>query len=213
MLIFIALTAGAAEPPWATLSNDSDWKDIGSKRSDVGEIHIRTRKIDGIGCVEGTTEVATSAEKLVDVTRDMVRSIDWSTADVALSEELDKSAGSFVLFQYWDAPMWTFAADRFWVIRGEPQLDGNAGSYRYYRVAVEQFPDAAEQASDWSRNSIEVPINYGEWTFTPSGAETRVQYRGCADFGGRLPTAVQQWLNTQQLPAMVSDLVSEANRR
>ena len=208
-----ALSASASEPAWDTLANNTDWKDVGTRKSKVGEIQISSKRIDGVGCLHGSTVVDTSPERLVAVTRDMVRAIDWSTADLALSEQLTGDANSFVLMQYYAAPGWTFAADRFWVIEGEHSIQGNSGKYRWERVSVDGYPDALASAHALSKNAIELPTNYGEWTFSRTDAGTEVQYRSCADFGGRLPTGVQVWLNTQQLPNLIADLVIEANRR
>ncbi len=213
LILLAALSASAAEPAWEVLSDDSEWKEVGTRKSSIGEISLRSKRIAGVGCVEARVVVEPSPERLVAITRDMASAIDWSSADLRMSQKLASDEDSFVVLQYLHSPGWSFAADRYWVVRGEPRLTGDRGSYRWYRVEAQGYPEAVEQVRAISSNAIELPTNYGEWTFIPVNAGTALQYRSCADFGGRVPTAFQQWLNFQQTPAFVADLVVEAGRR
>ena len=202
--------AFAAEPNWDGLRTESGWKDLGERRSSVGPVNVRTKSVDGVGCVEGRTTVSASTEQLVTLSRDMVSALEWSSADLAESVEIERSTpNEYVLFQYYDAPGWTFTADRYWVIRGTASERG----YRYVRVPAEQFPSAKDKALERSGGAIEPPVNYGEWVFSERSDGTEVLYRSCADVGGRLPDRLVHWLNTTQVPNMVADFVSEAATR
>jgi hypothetical protein len=210
-LFLFALPAHAESPDWSSLSAD-DWSEVGTRRSEVGAIDIRAKYVDAIGCVEGTVRVDASPEALLAITADMASAPDWSSATLSASEVVERDAGSFVLFQVLDVPGWTLANDRFWTIRGEPvSLESGATRYRWSRVDSGAYPRVAEVVDD---RAIEPPTNYGEWLFTPTDAgATDLRYRACADFGGRVPTPIQRWINTQQVPALVSELVQEAQRR
>lgn len=211
MWAVLALAAASASPSWELLSEPADWKDLGTKKSEIGEVRVRSKPVDGVDCVEGTSVVATETSQLLAVTDDMVSAMAWSSAGLTVSEELTRDDTGFVLFQYYDAPGWTLAADRFWVIRGESSSTEDGGQYRWSRV--DPSSDVVTRAHTISSGAIEPPTNYGEWRFTPTDAGTEVRYRACADFGGRLPSAVQRWANTSQVPALITDLVMEANRR
>ncbi len=215
LILTLTAFASAAEPDWDSLASTDGWKDLGTRSSDVGDVEVRSKYVDDVGCVEGRTVVSASPDSLVAVTRDMVSSIDWSTAAVALSEEVERTdADHFVLFQYYDSPGWTFSSDRYWVIRGVSAADEEGGSYRWQRVDAQTvFPAAHAKAMARSSGAVEPPTNYGEWQFEPTEQGTSVTYRACADIGGRVPGSIVQWLNTSQVPNLVADLVQEAERR
>ncbi len=189
------------------------WTEVATRRSAVGEVRVRRARVDGVLCVEGLARVAVSAERLLAVTDRMVTSSDWSSATLARSIELARDDGGFVLYQHFDAPSWTLSADRYWVIRGEPRaLDDHTRRYRWHRVPASDWPEAQAASIALQPLAIEVPVNYGEWRFTEVAGGTELQYRACAELGGRAPAALVTWLTTQQVPDLVAELVVEADR-
>lgn len=211
----LVAAVAAATPTLSDLRSDAGWTDLGARSSDVGDVRVRRKVVDGVACLEGALTTDAPVPALVGVADDMVSSIRWSSSPVAVSEELSRDATSFVLFQYFDTPGWTMSADRFWVVRGAAAtLADGSGRYTWERVdAGTDVPDVLRRARERATNAVEPPVNFGEWTFVPSRTGTDVRYRGCADFGGSVPHGIQTWLNTSQVPALVADLVAEARRR
>lgn len=215
MIVLLAMgLAVGAQPDWDGLRADDGWRDLGERRSSIGPVNVRTKKVDGVGCVEGRAAVDVPAASMTVLARDMVSALEWSSADLADSQVIEQTSGDeFVLYQYYDAPGWTLTADRYWVIRGTATAAEGSGGYRYERVPATDFASAHEQAMARSKGAIEPPINYGEWMFTEDGGTTRILYRSCADVGGRIPDSLMHWLNTTQVPNMIADFVTEAAKR
>jgi len=206
LFLTIVVVAVAAEPDFGAL-DQATWKEVGSRRTDVGKVMLQASYVDEVGCVQGDVTVDVTPEKLLAVTDDMVSAPSWSSADISHSRELSRDASSFVLFQRLEVPAWTLSSDRYWVLRGT--ADSAKQRYRWYRLSGESHTAVSEAAD----GAIEPPVNYGEWRFLDHEDGTSLRYRACADFGGPVPTAVQRWVTTQQVPALIEDLVQEAGRR
>jgi hypothetical protein len=212
--VIAALLAAAAATPAVEPLDALAWEPIGARATAEGEVALRRAALDGVPCVEGAARVAATPEALLALTDDMASAPAWSAATLAISEELARDEAGFVLFQHFDAPAWTLTADRYWIVRGEPELvDGRTARYRWRRVPAAAHPDALARALALHERAVELPVNLGEWRFTeaPGGADLR--YRACADLGGRLPDAVQAWVSTRQIPDLIAELVAEARRR
>jgi hypothetical protein len=206
-------TSALAAPAWDRLDAE-EWQVLGERRSEVGALALRTKRLDDVGCVEGSVVVGVPVHKLLAVTNDMVSSVEWSSNDLLISRELERRGHSMVLFQYFDTPGWTLAADRFWVIRGETERLGEGGRYRWNHLdSGAAFPEAVREARQISARAVEPPVNFGEWLFKPEESGTLLRYRACVDFGGRVPAGIQHRLNTQQVPNLIAELVLEAERR
>ncbi|MBX2798617.1 MAG: hypothetical protein KTR31_13130 [Myxococcales bacterium] len=212
--LLAAGSAHAAAPSWEALAAQSGWRDLGERRSAIGPVNVRTKKLDDAGCVEGRATVDVPVASMMALARDMVSAVDWSQADLAESREIRRSGpDEFLLYQYYDAPGWTFTADRYWVIRGRASSRDTGGRYRYERVDATLHPAAHDAAMARSSRAIEPPVNYGEWLFDSGPEGTTVLYRSCTDVGGRLPDRLVHWLNTNQVPNMIADFVEEAAER
>lgn len=210
MIAALLATALAGGARFDLLTAEDGWKDLGNRASSYGRIDVRSRDIDGLTCFAGSVVADVGVDALVRVTGHMVRSPEWSSARLPISEELERSGSSFVLFQLYDVPNWTLAADRYWVLRGSVSRGGDgAGTYRYERVDPARYPRVAEVLTEHD-GAIEPPTNFGQWTFAPGEGGTRVSYRGCSAFGGSIPSSIQSWLGLQQLPTMMEELIDAA---
>lgn len=208
-LMMLAATTQAAS--WDALESEAGWSDVGTRTSSVGEVHIRRKRIDETTCLEGDLRTALPVEALLAVGRDMGSADRWSSAKLAASEELWREGDRYALFQYFDVPGWTLAADRFWTIT--VSVDASRDRFRWERIDAATLPAVQSKAMALSAGAVEPPVNYGEWQFTRVDGGTHIRYRACADMGGALPDAIQRWVSTSQLPETVSDLVREAERR
>jgi hypothetical protein len=204
MIAFLGLSVAA--PDFDALDRAA-WKDVGERATRVGPVALRASYVHAVGCVEGQVQVTVSSERLLAVTADMASAKEWSSADLSHSRELSRDAEGFVLFQRLEVPAWTLSSDRFWVLRGVN--DATIQRYRWYRLEAAHHPEV----KDDSHGAIEPPVNYGEWSFRSHDEGTLLRYRACVDFGGPVPAAVQRWITTQQVPALIEDLVEEAGRR
>lgn len=193
------------------LDEDQGWNELGSRKADVGVVLVRRKVVDGVTCLEGAVEVETSVDRLFSVTQDMASARRWSSATLLVSEEIERTGSAYTVFQYFDVPGWTMAADRYWVIRGQAVRESGVARFRWNRVPASA--DVVARADALGRSPVEPPVNFGEWRFVDDGSTTRVRYRSCADMGGSLPVSLQTWVATQQLPQTISDLVREAERR
>jgi hypothetical protein len=207
MFTLLSLLATALAGP----SLDSlAWEDLGARQSPLGTIQLRRAKVDGTTCLEGTVTTEASVPQLMAVGRDMVSAKRWSSAQLAVSEELYGTDARYVLYQYFDVPAWTLASDRYWLIA--VQTDADAHGFGWTRVPAAGTPSEADALARSSR-PVEPPLNEGHWRFQEVEGGTRLLYRACVDMGGVLPDAVQRWVATQQLPATLEDFVGEALRR
>ena len=212
-MIALLLTVALADMPDHDALDSADWKDLSTRSSDIGDVTLRRATVNDVTCIEGNATIPTTPSALLAVTDRMVTSSDWSSAALAASEELARDDTGFVLYQHFDSPGWTFSADRFWIIRGEPVIiDDSTTRYRWHRVPATEWPEAQQSSTALSSRSVEMPQNYGEWLFVQTSEGTDLRYRGCADIGGSAPTSMVTWLTTQQIPGLISDLVTEANR-
>jgi hypothetical protein len=206
MLTLLALLSTALSAPLDQLA----WEDLGTRPSPLGAVSLRRARDQGVTCLEGVTTTRASVPQLLAVGRDMASASRWSSAQLAVSEELSRGPDRYVLYQYFDVPSWTLAADRYWLI--QVAIDADQRGFSWSRVPATGTPAAADALSR-SREPIEPPRNEGSWRFSPVDGGTRVVYRACVDMGGVLPDAVQRWVATQQLPDTLGDFVSEALRR
>lgn len=208
-MIGLAAAAWAGEARFDRLQDEDGWLDLGTRRSRFGPVAVASRDIDGLTCYRAAVDAPVGVDALVRVTSRMARSSAWSSADLPVSIELERDGDSFVFFQVFDVPDWTFAADRYWVLRGTVERSGDHAVYRYHRTDGAAWP-AVQQALAGYPNAVEPTTNFGAWTFRPEGVATRVEYRGCSAFGGSIPASLQSWLGLQQLPTLVEDLVGAA---
>lgn len=207
MITALWALAAAQEPDWALLDT-ATWEPAGARASAVGEVALRRATIDGVGCVEGRVAADLAPAELLALTDDLVSTPAWSSAPLRVSEELARDEAGFLLLQVADSPGWTLTADRWWLVRGEP--DPVALRYRWRRA--DPAPHA-EAVARLAAGAVEVPVNWGEWAFTATPAGADVRYRGCTDLGGRVPDAVQRWYGARQVPDLVAELIVEARRR
>ena len=214
MIALVLAMAHAVEPRFDLLEADDGWTDLGTRNSEHGKVSVHSREVDGLTCFGGAVDSDVPVSALVGVASHMVLSPSWSTASLPVSEEFaseERADGrSFVLFQLYDTPGWTFAADRYWVLRGTTSMSGAVGVYEYQRVDPAAWPRVAEVLVDHP-GAVEPPTNFGRWTFTPDGEITRVEYRGCSEFGGVVPASIQTALARQQLPNMLTELIDAAS--
>lgn len=205
----LAIALATAGDPAALES--ARWESAGERSSDAGRVALRQTTVDGVRCIEGSLRTSASPTALLGVTDRMADAPDWSEAPLAHSAELARDDTGFVLYQHANSPGWSLAADRFWVVRGEPvALSEEQARYRWTREDAARWPISVETSASLARRPVELPESYGEWLFTRNGEETVVRYRACADLGGSLPEGMVAWVTRQQVPSLMAELVQAA---
>lgn len=208
MLPLVLSLALAGDPAALDLAA---WEPAGERSSDAGTVTLRQATVAEVRCIEGTVLTSARPTALLAVTDRMADAPDWSDAPLAHSAELARDDDGFVLYQHANSPGWSLAADRFWVVRGEPVVLSDAQTrYRWTREDAANWPFAIETSAALARRPIELPESYGEWLFTADGDETVVRYRACADLGGSLPEGMVAWVTRQQVPSLMAELVQAA---
>lgn len=215
MLVWMWAAALAGEPAWSELSSASGWSEVASRPSDVGKVTVYHKEIGGVPCLQGVTTSTQAPEKLLAVVMDIPSSTRWSSADVKISETLATTpSGAVHYWQYLDVPNWTMVYDRYWVLEGRASTSGDLRRFRWTKLdSGAAYPAVVQRAQAREAGAVEPPVNWGEWTFQPKGGVTEVQYRACADVGGKLPLSIQQWVASRTLPDTVADVIREAGRR
>ena len=123
--LLLTHTAYAA-PTWSQVEAVSDWRPVATKSHKVaGPIDIFSSTIAGTLCFRAIANTTVPPTMMMNVARDIVGSLKWSTAGLTRSEVLGRTATSIDYLQYIDVPNWTFTSDRFWVLRGTSSTTGN----------------------------------------------------------------------------------------
>lgn len=213
------LTVGVAfaGTPSPTLITAADgWTfDTAIQQEELGAIELYTRTISGVPCYRVKTLTGVPVDALLATVTDVKSVPRWSSNGVTESRELGREGTTVDYVQYLDIPGWTMASDRFWFIRGSVDRTPKGATWRWEKLqnggAHSDFYTGylASHAS-----AVEVPINSGAWSFTPtSGGQTELWYSVCTDSGGSLPQALAASASRHTMPTAVADLVREARRR
>jgi hypothetical protein len=207
--------ASAGEPAWSELRAVSGWVALATRASEVGEVHVYTKKIDEVPCLKGSVAADVRPEELLAVVRDVAGSMAWTSADLTASDVLRQGSDSVDFFQYLDVPDWTMVADRYWILRANWGPAAGAGlGFWWHRIdRAVAYGEVHDRVLATNDRAVEPPINWGEWVFEPKGQGSLVHYVACADVGGSIPTSIQRFVATRTLPDTVTDLIREAQRR
>ncbi|MCB9680970.1 MAG: hypothetical protein H6733_05810 [Alphaproteobacteria bacterium] len=199
---------------WKVLADTSSWEKVATRDTDVGQVEVRHRKLGELHCLQGLVTTNVSPQALLDVAQDVKSAKRWTSAPLTESVQLKAGPGWIEYEQYLDIPDWTMVTDRYWVLRGEPVVVDDGGRrFRWTRVSAQAaYPQLYERLSA-SGLALEVPVNWGEWFFTPGTGGTDVRYSVCTDVGGSIPAWLQKMAAQRTLPDTVADLVKEAQRR
>ena len=197
----------------AQLAVESGWSEIDRKNvSDVGEIVVRHKQILQQDCLEATAYAPFTADDLLAISTDINSQDEWSSWAIKRSAKLTSGATSFDYYQLLDNP--SPIADRYWFLRGTVARKGEDRVFMW--EGIDPTTTYAAQIADITANfpgAVVTAVNVGDWTFTPSGANSRIRYRICTDAGGSIPSWAGQFAARTTLPTNLSDLIHEARRR
>lgn len=212
MTLILALFATATAGDVSALTADAGWKELATRSSDVGKVTVSLKQLEGLPCLRAQVVVVASTEALLEVVTDIPSAIRWGTAGITKAEILGKGDGWLDYMQYLDVPNWTLAQDRFWILRGGAVTGPDGGVvFSWDRSSDHQATRDAIAATD--PKAVELPTNYGAWSFLPVEGGTRVRQEVCSDLGGSMPTSIQRWVSTRTMPDTVAEMVVEAQRR
>lgn len=214
MVLVLALSLSAFAGDVGSLTADAGWKPLADRNSDIGKVSVSVKHIDGVPCLRGETMAEASVDALLDVARDITSASEWSSAGVTKAKVLAKGDRWLEYMQFLDVPNWTMSVDRFWVVRGAWKRSADGGVvFSWQRIGDDRYNDTRLEVLKAAPTALELPVNFGAWSFRPDQAGTRVRYEICSDIGGTVPASVQRWVASGSLPTTVADLVTEARRR
>lgn len=207
--------AHAADPAalWAGLEDPSGWKEVGRKAFEgIGDIVVRHKNIQGQDCLEGTTTADLPPDALLAAAVDIPSQSRWSSFTLPAAVRLSAGPTSFDYYEVLDNPM--PIADRVWFVRGEAVVQGDQHRFRWEQIDGDRlYPAAAAEVKRRFSGVVATTVNIGDWTFSPSGAGTRLRYRICTDAGGSIPGWVGEIAARQTLPTNLADIIREVRRR
>ena len=211
-MLLLTQVTWAYNPTWEELYKPDDWVKQSVHSSDIGDIVVYKKMIDGFPCFQGETTASLPIPMMLEVAADAPSAVEWSTAGVKEGIELARTELYVDYYQYLDVPVFS---DRYWVLRGYFEKDGaihlfrweklvNGGPHSNFHKSIqEQYPDAEEAL-----------INIGAWIFTPTDQNViQIQYRLCSHPGGSVPAVLQSIATEQSLPNNLRDMIQETQRR
>jgi hypothetical protein len=197
----------------AAIDSSSGWEEVDRKAIDgVGEVVVRHKLILGQHCLEGTAYAKLPVETLLAASIDITHQGSWSTWSVPRSVKLSSGSSSFDYYQVLDNPF--PIDDRYWFLHGTVVTKGADRMFMWEAIdPATLYPDALASVKTAFPSAVMTTVNVGDWTFTPSGDQTRVRYRICTDAGGNIPDWAGQYAARTTLPTNIADLVKEVKRR
>lgn len=211
LLWWMMATAWGAD--WSVFEDGQAWSELATREREGLTVRVRHRLHDDVNCFEGRTRAEVAPEALLAAAVDIEGAPAWSAAPLPRSEVLHREGTTLHYVQHVDIPDWTLVHDRFWVLRGEPAtLDGGTTRFRWTRLdAASTYPAVHAELTGDAVDALEVPVNWGEWHFTPTpDGPTDIAYRVCTDAGGAVPTWLQRVTTRKTLPDVVINLIGAA---
>ncbi|MBT3218509.1 MAG: hypothetical protein HN348_05410, partial [Proteobacteria bacterium] len=177
----LSLLAGSAAiaSPFSELAAAADWKILTNKSVDpVGEINIFEKSAEDPPCLRADGKTDLPVSLLLELVSDIEGEPTWSTAGLTEAKILKKGEGYLDYYQYLDTPGWTFAADRFWFLRGTFIEENGQHIFYWDRMGDRGGPYQAEFDAVTAAHpkAVEPPTNLGGWVFVPEGNQVKMTY-------------------------------------
>ncbi len=211
-VLWIIPSVWAYNPTWEELYKPDGWVKQTVLSTDIGDIVVHKKMIDGFPCFQGETTASLPIPIMLEIAADAPSAVEWSSAGVKEGVELARTETYIDYYQYLNVPVFS---DRYWLLRGYFEKDNTSFLFRwerlnnggphtdFYRNIKEKYPHAEEAL-----------INIGAWIFTPlTDNESRIQYSICSHPGGSVPAVLQSIATEQSLPNNLRDMIQEAERR
>ncbi len=190
---------------------DDGWLDVGTSEQSFGTVTSRHKPLDGLDCLEARATTSLSEEVMKEVILDIEGNLDWSSADLVVSEVLGRKNGAVDYVQVLDipAPM----SDRYWVLRGHVKTDAEGWHFIWQRIEGGDYPRVAELLTPYD-DLVEIATNVGSWTLSPTDdGQTQARFRSCNDVGGNIPRWAGEKAARALLPNNITDLFDETAKR
>jgi hypothetical protein len=214
--VWLAWSLASAAPGFDELSSATDWDVMSKKNVDsVGEIHVHGRDFGELRCLRANARADLPLELLGEVVSDVEGEVHWGDSGLKEARVHHRGIDSLDYYQYLDTPGWTFAADRFWFLRGTFHRSPGRVVFSWDRMGEHGGPHRAafDAVVAAHPSAIEPPVNVGGWVFEQNGSAVDMTYYLCSDSGGAIPKGIQDWAAKNTVPTVVVDVVHEATRR
>ena len=213
VLCVLPLTSWASGNEFEALTQSDAWKPLADRKSEHGAIEVYLAHLGKVPCIRADVKLPVTPEWLMDVVTDVEAALDWQDASLVESERIPSTEGSFTWFQRADLPAWTLLNDRMWFLTAS--VTESAQSTRVsWRPAQSPEADAFRKTKGAANDkAVEPPVNYGQWTMSPTSEGLEGRYEICVDAGGAIPLSVQRFVTMRTLPDTMEKMVQEVRRR
>ncbi|MEC7984584.1 MAG: hypothetical protein VX278_05440 [Myxococcota bacterium] len=210
MIVYLLFSTSHASD-FQSLYEEAGWEHVGTSKTKEGTVTLRFKVISKTPCVQGSITVDTPASVLYEVVTDIPAIKKFSSETFVAAELLSENATHLEYYQHLDTPNWTFAADRFWVLRAQKIAQKHTLGIQWDRFEwKEKYPDLAKRIGT---KPIEPVMNFGAWIFQEENQKTLVKYYICSDPGGNIPYWIKKKAAKTTLPGTVADVMREGRRR
>jgi len=204
----------AADPSLAALLAEEGWRPLDTVRAGAaGQVQLDVKTLE-TPCLRAQARVELPAAVLLDVVSD-VREAPRITRERLIASEVLAQRGAVVeYYQHLDVPSWTFAADRYWVLRAERVVSDETWMFRWSRFDWRSaYPELAARLDAAYPKAVEPKVNWGAWTFREVDGVTEARYHLCSDAAGTLPAWLSRAAAVRTVPGTVEDVVIAARKR
>jgi len=190
---------------------EDGWVDMGTSQRDFGTVHSRHKPLDGLDCLEAQATTSLPLKALKEVILDIEGNVNWSSADLLVSEVLSQGNGRIDYVQVLNVP--APFSDRLWVLSGQVTTNAAGWHFVWQRIPGEGYDRVTELHSEYP-DAVEISSNVGSWSLLPiENGQHVARFRSCNDAGGNIPRWAGEQTARLMLPTNIVDLFREAEKR
>jgi hypothetical protein len=210
-LLFISFAMAMPQPTLDHLLSEQGWTPLKTiQDKSVGTIIVQQKDIAGFPCFRAKGTSTVSVEVFGIVAQDIPSSLKWSSSGLKESISLVQSPTQIDYYQYLSI---TFFADRHWFLRAQIKRSEKQFRFIWKPIPAGEHLRFIEQKKSEYPNTVEPPINIGEWKFTENSAgKVLVQYSICTHPGGSIPKQFRSIGTVKTLPTNVKEMILEGRK-
>lgn len=203
-------------PTWPDLYSPTGWSKQATITTNNVSVEVYSKKVDGFPCFKGEAlsdivPAPSTLDLMISIAADAPSALQWSSADLTESVELQRTETHVDYFQHLYIPV---LSNRYWLLRGYPERDKTAYLFRWERLHNGgPHTDFYNKIQQKYPNGEETPINLGAWVLTPQGNGTHIAYLICSHPGGNVPAMLQTVGTEESLPTNIKDMIQETQRK
>ena len=217
MIWLISQAWGLYQPTWEELYPEEGWAPKDLIASDVGNISIFEKQIDGMPCFQARANTDILPALILEIAADAESALNWSSAGLLEGETLLRRDNYVDYYQYLKLPI---ISDRFWILRGYFETFDHHGKkaevFRWHPIS-ELYSSKLQHVQKRHSGAIEAQTNIGAWMVLSDGSQRKAQtfelrYYICTHPGGYIPSSLQSIGTEHTLPNNVEEIIHEARQ-